>query len=191
MSQPWTDDEIAYLRECPRCREYLPSEHYVTSSALCRVCRGVARMRPMVTTDSWPTPRHREPWTHDEDCYLSDNVGTNTYADIARHLGRSLGSVIARAAKTHNTPMQAGLLTTAELAELLGCSVQYVARLARSGQIPARRVPGGRTWLYPLEVAGTMPDGSETVSARIKAFRRQAARHRLEQHWNPDTDWTA
>ena len=184
-------ETASLLRECPRCREHLPLEHYVASSALCRVCRGVSTMRPTAVPDSWPTPRHGEPWTHEEDCYLSDRVGYDTYAEIARTLGRTVGAVYCRAMETHNTPMQAGLLTTTELADLLGCSVQYVARLARQGRIPAHRVPGGRVWLYPLEAAGIEPVDSATVAERVRAFRRQVARGRVARHWEPEVDWAA
>jgi len=148
-------------------------------------------MRPTVVPDGWPTPRHGEPWTHEEDCYLSERVAYEPYAEIARALGRTTSAVIHRAAETHNTPMQAGLLTTADLADLLGCSVQYVARLARQGRIPAHRVPGGRTWLYPLEAAGVEPVDAATIAERVRAFRRQVARARTERHWEPEVDWAA
>ncbi|MGW1399281.1 excisionase family DNA-binding protein [Streptomyces sp. NPDC002405] len=40
-------------------------------------------------------------------------------------------------------------ISASELAERMGCSREYVRRLARSGRVPARRV--GRAWLITAE----------------------------------------
>lgn len=40
------------------------------------------------------------------------------------------------------------VLTTAQLARLLHLNVDYVRKLTRRGQLPARRLPGGREFRY-------------------------------------------
>jgi len=40
------------------------------------------------------------------------------------------------------------VLDAAQVAELLGLSVDYVRRLSRQGVLPAKRLPGGRTFRY-------------------------------------------
>ncbi len=71
------------------------------------------------------------------------------------------------------------VLDTAMVAELLGMNIQVVRRMAREGQIPSYRLPGGRTfrffrdeifeWLrsFPVtpETAGDMEVGDEAVDA--------------------------
>ncbi|NIR41341.1 MAG: helix-turn-helix domain-containing protein, partial [Actinobacteria bacterium] len=70
-------------------------------------------------------------------------------------------------------------LDTAMVAELLGMNIQVVRRMAREGQIPSYRLPGGRTfrffrdeifdWLrsFPVapETAGDMEVDDEPVEA--------------------------
>lgn len=71
------------------------------------------------------------------------------------------------------------VLDTAMVAELLGMNIQVVRRMAREGQIPSYRLPGGRTfrffrdeifeWLrsFPVtpETAGDMEADEESVEA--------------------------
>jgi excisionase family DNA binding protein len=71
------------------------------------------------------------------------------------------------------------VLDTAMVAELLGMNIQVVRRMAREGQIPSYRLPGGRTfrffrdeifdWLRSFPVtpdnAGDMEDEDEAVDA--------------------------
>jgi excisionase family DNA binding protein len=40
------------------------------------------------------------------------------------------------------------VLDAAQVAELLGLNVDYVRRLSRQGVLPAKRLPGGRTFRY-------------------------------------------
>ncbi len=40
------------------------------------------------------------------------------------------------------------VLDTAMVAELLGMNIQVVRRMAREGQIPSYRLPGGRTFRF-------------------------------------------
>ncbi len=72
------------------------------------------------------------------------------------------------------------VLDTAMVAELLGMNIQVVRRMAREGQIPSYRLPGGRTfrffrdeifeWLRSFPVTPGDPDledveDDETVDA--------------------------
>lgn len=40
------------------------------------------------------------------------------------------------------------VLDAGQVAELLGLNVDYVRRLSRQGVLPAKRLPGGRTFRY-------------------------------------------
>ena len=42
----------------------------------------------------------------------------------------------------------AEVMDTAAVAEMLGMNVQIVRRMARNGEIPAYRLPGGRTFRF-------------------------------------------
>lgn len=97
-------------------------------------------------------PNHGKHWSDRDAGQAATMVTTYCYQTIAKRLGRTEWGVRRYLAKRHNTPMQMHLATTAEVAAAWGCSVQYVARMARQRRIPAQRVPGGRNWLYPSEV---------------------------------------
>jgi len=90
-------------------------------------------------------------WTYDDQCFASTHVTSLTYAEIAARMGRTERAVRHWCERSHNTPLNMHLMTTTEVAEEWGVSVQYVARLARQGKLPARRVPGGRRWLFDPE----------------------------------------
>jgi excisionase family DNA binding protein len=68
------------------------------------------------------------------------------------------------------------VLDTAMVAELLGMNIQVVRRMAREGQIPSYRLPGGRTfrffrdeifdWLrsFPVSAGDSEDEGAEDES---------------------------
>ncbi len=70
------------------------------------------------------------------------------------------------------------VLDTAMVAEMLGMNVQVVRRMAREGQIPAYRLPGGRSfrffrdevldWLKGFPVTADA-DADEDVSSESEA----------------------
>ncbi|MGI8823964.1 MAG: helix-turn-helix domain-containing protein [Acidimicrobiia bacterium] len=65
------------------------------------------------------------------------------------------------------------VLDTGMVAELLGMNIQVVRRMAREGQIPSYRLPGGRTfrffrdeifeWLRGFPVHGTPAEPAAVV----------------------------
>ncbi len=69
------------------------------------------------------------------------------------------------------------VLDTAMVAELLGMNIQVVRRMAREGQIPSYRLPGGRTfrffrdeifeWLRSFPVQAGDADDMETDDAEV------------------------
>lgn len=92
--------------------------------------------------------RHGSPWTLAEDFALMGMIGTMRPATIARRLGRSERAVIRRCNRLHLAASKDGVVTSGVAAQLTGLSPQYLTRLARQGRIPARRMPGGRWWLF-------------------------------------------
>lgn len=49
---------------------------------------------------------------------------------------------------TRNVDDYPDVMDAAQLAEMLGLNVDYVRRLSRQGVLPAKRLPGGRTFRY-------------------------------------------
>lgn len=103
----------------------------------------------------WPTPRHLRHWTEDEVGYVARHLLTAKLETIARRLGRTPRAVQAlqsrlagRLAVTRQTH-----LTARQWALEHGWSPQYAATLCRRARVPARRVPGGRTWLIAPGIA--------------------------------------
>jgi len=70
------------------------------------------------------------------------------------------------------------VLDTAMVAELLGMNIQVVRRMAREGQIPSYRLPGGRTfrffrdeifaWLRSFPVQAGTADDFETDEEEVE-----------------------
>lgn len=52
------------------------------------------------------------------------------------------------AAMTKHVDDYPEVLDAGQVAELLGLNVDYVRRLSRQGVLPAKRLPGGRTFRY-------------------------------------------
>ncbi len=71
------------------------------------------------------------------------------------------------------------VLDTAMVAELLGMNIQVVRRMAREGQIPSYRLPGGRTfrffrdeifdWLRSFPVTPDDTEAEEAEDAAVDA----------------------
>lgn len=93
---------------------------------------------------------HRR-WTEEEDQFLSDHLHYWSRGAIGRHLGRTAKAVEQRMARARLFPTRLHLLTSGEMSRLTGLSPQHLTALARVKHIRARRVPGGRWWLFSQE----------------------------------------
>ena len=89
-------------------------------------------------------------WTADEFEFAVSHCTVWSLSAIARHLGRSAVAVQRKLWYHRQAPTRQDLLTSGQLAAQLGCSQQWLTRLARQKRIKARRVPKGRWWLFPL-----------------------------------------
>lgn len=78
-------------------------------------------------------------------------TGRKCPAEMAALLGRSELAVRKRCARLRLCPTREGGLTSTQAAKIAGYSPQWLTHLARTGQVKARRVPGGRWWLFPVE----------------------------------------
>ena len=87
-------------------------------------------------------------WTFEEDAILGLQRTTRTCAAIGRKLGRSACAVYCRARRIGCWPTTCDLITSTMAAKLMGVTPQWITSLARRGKIKARRVPGGRWWLF-------------------------------------------
>lgn len=73
---------------------------------------------------------------------------------IGRKLGRSAHAVYRRSARLGVWPTKQDWVTSSVAAEIAGVSQQWLTSLARRGRVRARRVPGGKWWLFDLEALG-------------------------------------
>ena len=80
---------------------------------------------------------HRQEWTAAEDEYLSEHMGVETARAIGRRLGRSTGSVVARAARLELSGRVKEGYCTSDLAAVLGVGSGTVRGWMRRGLLGA------------------------------------------------------
>ena len=73
---------------------------------------------------------------------------TRTCAAIGRKFGRSAYAVYQRSRRLGVWPTREDWVTSGVAAQITGFSQQWLSKLARIGKVRARRVPGGRWWLF-------------------------------------------
>lgn len=108
--------------------------------------------------------RHDKAWTLEEVDYVKDNISLMRRSSIAMKLGRTEKAVARWCEKARICPTHDTWITSGWAAEMSGVSPQYLTRLAREGRIKARRVPGGRWWLYSPEHLATFRRSSRSGS---------------------------
>ncbi|MCC6312671.1 MAG: hypothetical protein IT337_01560 [Thermomicrobiales bacterium] len=87
-------------------------------------------------------------WSAAEELTVIALVDRLTVAELARRLGRT-EKAVTRWRERHGVyPTTAGWLTSGWAARESGYSAQRLTALARAGKTSARRVPGGRWWLF-------------------------------------------
>jgi len=87
-------------------------------------------------------------WTAEEDFILILYRQTWTNKTIAKKIGRSIKAVENRSRRISCWPTTGDLMTSGEAAKMSGWSQQYCTMLAREKKVKAKRVPGGRWWLF-------------------------------------------
>lgn len=87
-------------------------------------------------------------WSVDEAHFVSARIRLWTVGAIARHLGRSERAVRHWCERNRVAPTRDEWVTSGIAAELTGLSPQALTKAARAGRVRARRVPGGRWWLF-------------------------------------------
>ncbi len=92
--------------------------------------------------------RHKRRWTPAEEEYLAAQLTRRPRAQIARRLGRTEKAVARYCERRGWYPTRMDRLTSGMLARETGLSPQRLTALARAGRLAARRVPGGRWWLF-------------------------------------------
>jgi len=93
-------------------------------------------------------PNHGAPWTLANDFALMSMIGTMRAETIARRMGRTRWAILRRCQRLGLSASKDGVVTSGIASQLTGLSPQYLTRLARQGRIAARRLPGGRWWLF-------------------------------------------
>lgn len=92
--------------------------------------------------------RHGKRWTYDEEDFACQRLHIWTPEAIARRLGRTPAAVARWLYTWRQGPTRQTWLTSGQAAKLAGCTQQWLTRLAKAGRARARRVPGGRWWLF-------------------------------------------
>lgn len=87
-------------------------------------------------------------WTETEAFTVEALVHEWTDERLARRLGRTAKAVRQWRERNGVYPTQYGWLRSGEAAVETGMTAQGLTRAAREGRISARRVPGGRWWLF-------------------------------------------
>jgi hypothetical protein len=90
-------------------------------------------------------------WTADEADLAVTYLPYWRVETIARALGRTPAAVRSWCARHGQWPTTQHLVTSGWAAQLTGLTPQRLTALARAGAVPARRVPGGRWWLFDPE----------------------------------------
>lgn len=138
---------------CPRGHPYDEYNLYVRSGTKgrgCRACHATGERLWRRRQNRKSNPRLRY-WTDEEEEFISSYVTVWTPAAIARALGRTEKAVIQYIWRHHLSPTRQHLVTSGVASEISGLSQQRLTTLARQGRIAARRVPGGRFWLFDPE----------------------------------------
>ncbi len=137
---------------CPHCGQPL-----VQAKRHCQACRAKERAweaehrRPSALPAGLrPPTAYRQAQV---DC-ISRYIGFRRPEWIGKRLRISARRVVNICAQEGIGPTcRTDLLTTGHVADILGCSQQWVAALCRSGRMRAWRNPGGRWWLIPVSEA--------------------------------------
>lgn len=98
-------------------------------------------------------------WSRADDALLRERIAVWPVARLAAALDRTPQAIRARCWRLRLRCASAGWLTSTQAARLSGYTQQHLTTLARRGRIAARRVPGGRWWLFaadslPCAIAG-------------------------------------
>lgn len=90
-------------------------------------------------------------WSAAEGVYVTTWLPYRTVPAIARALGRSEKGVRRWCERHGHSATTELLMTSGRAARIAGVSPQRLTALARQGRVRARRVPGGRWWLWRVE----------------------------------------
>ena len=136
--------------QCPHCGQPLaPGRRH------CPACRARERAWDRERRQPSPLPAGLRPPTAYRQAqvdFISRYIGRRTVAWIGQHLGLSVRRVYNIVYEEGIGPTcRTDFLTTGHVADILGCSQQWVARLCRSGRMRAWRNPGGSWWLIPVD----------------------------------------
>jgi excisionase family DNA binding protein len=94
---------------------------------------------------------YKKKWSADEDFCLILWRSIYKPETIAKRLGRTVYGVEWRSKKLKCWPTKDDLLTTGQASELTGYCTEWLARMAKTGKIKSRKVPGGKWWLFKQE----------------------------------------
>lgn len=87
--------------------------------------------------------RHeRKKWTEKQLVYLEDNYGKRDIDEMSKYLGRSVEAIRAKAGRilgSQDVIYAQGLITTKDLAEMLGVDYHAVARWAKDYGLPSEK----------------------------------------------------
>lgn len=90
-------------------------------------------------------------WTRAEMVYVTTWLPYRRAAVIAARIGRTEKAVCRWCERHGHFPTTQHLMTSGRAARYAGVSPQALTALARGRLISARRVPGGRWWLFAMD----------------------------------------
>lgn len=104
------------------------------------------------------------PWTRQEAVFVTTWLPYRTVPAIAAALGRTEKAVRRWCERHGHYATTELLMRSGRAARLAGCTPQRLTALARAGRIRARRVPGGRWWLFAV---ADLPDQRSTSGGGV------------------------
>lgn len=123
---------------------------------------------------------HRR-WRPDEEAFVRAAIAYMTVPTIAARLGRTPKAVLRWMERHRVYPTRTGDYVTSGVASrLTGLTPQELTALARERRIRARRVPGGRWWMFDTEDL-PMDEFARLAEARISRHAVQRFRQRIDR----------
>jgi len=123
---------------------------------------------------------HRR-WRPDEEAFVRAAIAYMTVPTIAARLGRTPKAVLRWMERHRVFPTRTGDYVTSGVASrLTGLKPQTLTALARAGRVRARRVPGGRWWMFDTEEL-PMDEFAQLADARISRHAVQRFRQRIDR----------
>lgn len=104
------------------------------------------------------------PWTEAEEALLANSLPYHSLSWIACRLRRTVKACRRYQERHGFYPTNQDLVTSDWASRLTGLAARHLTEAAKCGRIPARRVPGGRRWLFDPE---TLPGHELPLRKRL------------------------